>query len=87
VYLPKEKVEDSAMPLALAQFLFDSPGIRRIVLHLDNDNAGRSATRALQAILSDRYEVVDEPPVQGKDYNDMLSPAARHWGKPTQRKP
>lgn len=72
VYLPKEKVEDSTVPLALAQFLSDRPGIRRIILHLDNDNAGRSASRALQAILSDRYEVVDELPMQGKDYNDML---------------
>lgn len=72
VYLPKEKVEDSTVPLALAQFLSDCPGIKRIVLHLDNDNAGRSATKALQTILSDRYEVIDEPPTQGKDYNEML---------------
>lgn len=72
VYLPKERIEDSTMPLALAQFLTDNPKIKSVFLHLDNDNAGRSATRALQAILAGKYEVLDVPPVQGKDYNDML---------------
>ena len=72
VYLPKEKIEDSTMPLALAKFLTDNPRIKSVFLHLDNDNAGRSATRALQAILADKYEVLDVPPAQGKDFNDML---------------
>jgi len=72
VYLPKEKIEDSTMPLALAQFLTDNPKLESVFLLLDNDNAGRSATRALQAILAGRYEVMDVPPVRGKDYNDML---------------
>lgn len=72
VYMPKQKIEDSTIPMALSQFLLDAPNIKRIVLHLDNDAAGRGATRALQAILPKQYEVIDEPPAQGKDYNDML---------------
>jgi len=72
VYMPKQKIEDSTIPMALSQFLSDSPNVKRIVLHLDNDAAGRGATRALQAILPEQYEVIDEPPIQGKDYNDML---------------
>lgn len=72
VYMPKQKIEDSTIPMALSQFLSDAPNVRRIVLHLDNDAAGRGATRALQVILPEQYEVIDEPPTQGKDYNDML---------------
>ena len=36
------------------------------------DIAGRKATKALQTILSDKYEVVDDPPQYGKDVNDFL---------------
>lgn len=72
VYMPKQKIEDSTIPMALSQFLSDAPNIKRIVLHLDNDAAGRGAARSLQAILSKQYEVSNTPPAQGKDYNDML---------------
>lgn len=72
VYQPKEKIEESTVPVALSQFLSDHPGIEKIVLHLDNDAAGRSATRALHAILPEKYEVVDDPPQRGKDCNDQL---------------
>ena len=40
--------------------------------YMDNDIAGRKATNALQTILSDKYEVVDDPPKCGKDVNDFL---------------
>lgn len=72
VYLPKEKIEDSATPAALVQYLKSKPQIKRIVLHLDNDNTGRKAAEALKVILPDTYEVIDDPPKQGKDYNDFL---------------
>lgn len=73
VYLSKEKPEASTIPPALKQILADNPNIKNIALHLDNDLAGRSATRAIQAVLFDKYEVVDEPPIVGKDYNEMLN--------------
>lgn len=72
VYSPKQKIEDSKVPVTLSRLLEKDKTIRRIVLHLDNDIAGRKATKALQTILSDKYEVVDDPPQYGKDVNDFL---------------
>lgn len=72
VYSPKQKIEDSKVPVTLGKLLEKDKTIRRIVLHLDNDIAGRKATKALQTILSDKYEVVDDPPQYGKDVNDFL---------------
>ena len=60
------------MPLALTQYLTDHPGIDQIVLRLDNDYAGRTASRALLTMLSESYEVSIRPPLEGKDYNDCL---------------
>ena len=72
VYSPKQKIEDSKVPVTLGRLLEKDKTIRRIVLHLDNDIAGRKATKALQTILSDKYEVVDDPPQYGNDVNDFL---------------
>ena len=72
VYSPKQKIEDSKVPVTLGRLLEKDKTIRRIVLHLDNDIAGRKATKALLTILSDKYEVVDDPPQYGKDVNDFL---------------
>lgn len=72
VYSPKQKIEDSKVPVTLGRLLEKDKTIRRSVLHLDNDIAGRKATKALQTILSDKYEVVDDPPQYGKDVNDFL---------------
>ena len=51
--------------------LKDNPGVKRIVLCLDNDGPGRAASAAIQKRLSE-YEVIDNPPRRGKDYNDQL---------------
>lgn len=72
VYRPRKELRESSMPLALAQYLKDHPGIRKIVLRLDNDYAGRTASQALQTMLSRSYEVSIRPPPEGKDYNDCL---------------
>ena len=72
VYSPKQKIEDSKVPVTLGRLLEKDKTIKRIVLHLDNDIAGRKATKALQTILSDKSEVVDDPPKYGKDVNDFL---------------
>lgn len=42
-----------------------------IVLHLDNDRAGRLATKTIQQNLT-QYHVRDSPPKYGKDVNDDL---------------
>ena len=45
--------------------------MKRIVLCLDNDEPGRAASAAIQKRLSE-YEIIDNPPRRGKDYNDQL---------------
>ena len=59
------------LPPALSQYLKAAPHISRIVLCLDNDKPGRVAAAALQELLAG-YEVIDKPPLRGKDYNDLL---------------
>ena len=72
VYAPKTKIEESKVPVSVRKILQKDKSIKRIILHLDNDIAGRKATKALQIILQDEYEVVDDPPMYGKDVNDFL---------------
>lgn len=70
VYRPRE---DGAIkfPLALGQYLKDNSQIEKVILCLDNDEPGRTAAEAIKSRL-DAYEVVDNPPRSGKDYNDQL---------------
>lgn len=72
VYSPKQNIGDSKVPVTVRNLLEKDKSIKRIILHLDNDIAGRKATKALQTILSDKYEVVGDPPKCGKDVNDFL---------------
>lgn len=58
-------------PIALEQFLRDFPEVNSIILHLDNDRAGRLATKTIQQNLA-QYHVKDSPPKYGKDVNDDL---------------
>lgn len=70
VYGPNRGGRDK-MPRALGEYLERNP-MKRIVLCLDNDNAGRRAAQSLQRLLTD-YLVLDNPPRGAKDYNDLLS--------------
>lgn len=79
VYRPRAELRESSMPMALTQYLKDHHGIKKIVLRLDNDYAGRMAAKALTVMLSDQYDVAYKPPPQGKDYNDFL---CMRLGKP-----
>ena len=72
VYAPAKKIEESKVPIALQKYLSSNPNIKRVILHFDNDNAGRKATMALKTILPKEYEVIDDPPRVGKDFNDFL---------------
>ena len=47
VYKSKENLADSKVPSALKQFLKMNSEVRKIYLHLDNDFAGRNASRAI----------------------------------------
>jgi DNA primase len=59
------------LPPPLSQYLKTAPHISRVVLCLDNDAPGRKAAAVLKELLRG-YEVIDRPPVRGKDYNDLL---------------
>ena len=74
VYKPKARIEESSLPVALVQYLADYPHIRKVVLRLDNDPAGRIAAATIKTLLTKKCAVtVDiQPPPQGKDYNDCL---------------
>lgn len=72
IYKPKQNIHESTIPAALLQFLKDHPYIESIALHLDNDAPGRLAAKAIQIILSSAYDLSDEPPKAGKDFNDYL---------------
>jgi len=72
VYQPKKEIQDSKVPIALTTFLKVNPHIKTIILHLDNDKTGRLCTAALKELLKKDYEIVDDPPPVGKDFNDFL---------------
>ena len=70
IYQPR-KDGSIRFPVALEQYLTDNPGVKRIVLCLDNDAPGRAAASAIKEALAG-YEIIDNPPRRGKDYNDQL---------------
>jgi len=72
VYQPKENAGQTATPAALERFLENNPDIRKIILRFDNDTTGRLAVETIRAVLPDSYEIIDKPPISGKDVNDYL---------------
>jgi len=71
VFAPVKRPGDR-LPVSLARYLEDYPGIRRVDLHLDNDLAGRTAAQSIAGLLNGKNEVRDRPPPHGKDVNDEL---------------
>lgn len=72
VYQPAKIIEQSKVPETIQNYLDKHPEIKNIVLCLDNDEAGKKATKALKIVLSDKYKIIDKPARIGKDYNDYL---------------
>lgn len=59
--------------IALFQYLEDNPGIKNVVLCLDNDAAGEKAKiRIAKELLEKGYEVSEDFPPSGKDWNEFL---------------
>ena len=77
VYNAKQYLNIKDVPVALSHFLKTNPQIKTISLHLDNDIAGRNASKSLIHLLSDSYRVEARPPPKGKDVNDYLCYALR----------
>lgn len=72
VYQPAKIIEQSKVPITIQNYLKKHSEVKKIVLCLDNDEAGRNATKALKIVLSDKYEILDKPPKFCKDYNEYL---------------
>ena len=74
VYKPKKELSESSLPAALVRYLDEYPHIRKVILRLDNDLAGRTAAKTIKTLLSQKYEgdVEIRLSPQGKDYNDCL---------------
>ena len=72
VYQTARNIEESKVPVAIRKYLEVHKNISQISLHLDNDIAGRNATKALKIALGKDYEVKDIPSGYGKDVNDFL---------------
>jgi len=72
VYMPQKDITQSKVPIALSRHLEDYEYIKKIVLHLDNDRAGRLASEAIRTVMPAGYHVRDAPPPAGKDCNDYL---------------
>ena len=72
VYKPLKENEYKTLPISLNLYLNNNPNTNKIILHLDNDNAGRSSTEALIKMLENRYKIIDEAVIYGKDVNDFL---------------
>lgn len=71
VYQPSSNIEQSKVPIAIQNYLNKYQDVQDIVLHFDNDRAGRQATKAM-IIALDKYNVYDIPAPYGKDINDYL---------------
>lgn len=71
VYQPAKNIEQSKVPVALQKYL-ESHNTQKIILHFDNDLAGKNAALAFQCALDNCYEIEIDTPVGVKDVNDVL---------------
>src|SRR5574344_2981281 len=60
------------IPISVKKYLEQNKDITKIYLHFDNDSAGKLASNSFQQVLKKDYEVIDDPPKIGKDFNDYL---------------
>lgn len=72
VYKPKKDLNNSKVPSSLLLFLEQNPSVNKVILHFDNDSAGRIASKGITAALSGRCEVKFVPPPSEKDFNAYL---------------
>ena len=74
-------------PKALLQFLEQNPGIKRVALCLDNDDAGIAAAKNIKeklAALHPHIKVTIHAPAHGKDWNECLQEAKKTNTRPKQ---
>lgn len=59
------------IPISLEHYLKTHTAVKKLILCLDQDETGRTAAKLITERLTE-YEVVDLPPQDGKDYNELL---------------
>ena len=83
VYQPKKEMKDSKIPIALTTFLSANPKIKTIVLHLDNDKAGRLCNVARQAVdeaISKSFTLKDfDRQLAEMGYRINFDPNRKYW--------
>ena len=72
IHQPNRHTKESKLPISLERYLDNNPQTETVYLHLDNDSAGRLASRMIKTLLSKSIKVIDNPPPSGKDVNDFL---------------
>lgn len=76
-----EKEGEIKPPPALFNYLLENPYTEAVVLHLDNDEPGRTAAAKIAKLLESIVAVKDSPPPEGKDCNDYLKMARENSRK------
>ena len=72
IHQPNRKAKKNKLPISLERYLDNNPQTEIVYIHLDNDKAGRLASRMIQTLLPKSIKVIDNPPPVGKDVNDFL---------------
>lgn len=72
IYLPKEEVRQTKIPVAITHYLEQNPDTPALFLHLDNDYTGKRAAYGITAVLGKQMPVKYVPSPAGKDFNDYL---------------
>jgi len=82
IYMPGHDADGQRVPIALERFLNTYPEIQKVVLHLDNDPAGRLSSAAIiKALAKAGIDAASSPPViDGYDVNDYLRHVIRRMG-------
>lgn len=76
--------DEIKLPLALNRYLENHPETETILLHFDNDAAGRRCAEQIKKKLSNCFRVRYVIPKQGKDYNEYLQ-IIRNLGRDERR--
>lgn len=88
IYAPKEGEPDRELkrPLALCCFILSHPEITELELCLNNDFAGRWATRHLKAMYEDFFTVIENlPQKEGYDYAMSAKESMKHKRREVER--
>lgn len=72
VYQPAKVLEQSKVPVVIENYIKTNPKLKKIILHLDSDLAGKNAAEALKFALKNQFIIEDKPPPEGKDFNEYL---------------